>query len=319
MLFSAFKKSIIIFILATALIGCSEEDTAAMRVGTNVWPGYEPAYLAEELGHYKDSNIKLSQFQSASESIRAFRNGAVDVVALTLDEALLLIQDGLYIKIFLVTDISDGGDVIMARSDIKKVTELKGLKVGVESSALGAYVLARALEIHNVPFESVNLVHLTVDESEQAYLDGTVDAVVTFEPYRSRLLREGSFEVFNSREMPNEIVDVMVVRSDYAEENKEKLQSFTKGWFKALDYLNENEINATNIIGRRLGLSQEEAAESFAGLILPDAGTNLELLTKGTPISMNEGAAKLEEVLLRHGLLDGPVPLYGVFSGEFIK
>jgi NitT/TauT family transport system substrate-binding protein len=312
----AFLTSLLLIFAITA---CSEEQVDPLRVGTNVWPGYEPAYLAHDLGYLTDEQVRLSQFQSASESIRAFRNGAVDIVALTIDEALLLVQDGIRLQVFLVADISHGGDVIMARPGIASAGDLTGRKIGVESSALGAYVLARALEMNDVPFGDVELVHLTVDESEQAYISGAVDAVVTFEPYRSRLLREGAREVFSSREMPNEIVDVLVVRSDFAEANIAQLKFFSNAWFKAVNYITEQPEKAAALIGKRLGLSTEEALLSFEGLILPHQELNAELLTRGTPISLNDSARMLGDVLVQHGLLSAHVSMDGIFTDVYIR
>jgi len=319
MLVEHIKSIFIGLMLAVSLGACSEEPQSPMRVGTNVWPGYEPAYLAQDLGYFNTQQVRLSQFQSASESIRAFRNNAVDVVALTLDEALLLIQDGIDIKVFLVADISDGGDVIVSRSDIQNVAELRGRKVGVESSALGAYVLARALEIYNVPFGDVKLVHLTVDDSEKAFFDGSVDAVVTFEPYRSRLLRDGANEIFTSREMPNEIVDVLVVRSEFAAKNEVNLKVLSQGWFKAVSFIKGEPQKASKLIGARLDLSPEEAISSFEGLTLPDGAMNASLLAKGTPISLSNGALKLEKVLVKHGLLNSHVSMTGIFTDAYVR
>nr|WP_254446599.1 hypothetical protein [Dolichospermum sp. UHCC 0259] len=43
-------------------------------------------------------------------------------------------------------DISHGADVILGKPEIKDMKALKGKKVGVESSSLGAFFIARALE-----------------------------------------------------------------------------------------------------------------------------------------------------------------------------
>jgi NitT/TauT family transport system substrate-binding protein len=298
---------------------CSEEHNDPIRVGTNVWPGYEPGYLALDLGYLTEKEVKLNQFQSATETIRAFRNGAIDVVALTLDEALLLIQDGMDIKIFLVTDISDGGDVIMSRPDITSAAQLDGKLVGVESSALGAYVLARALEIHNVPFENVTTVHMTIDESERAYQEGIVDAIVTFEPYRSRLIRDGAKEIFSSREMPNEIVDVLVTRTDYAEKNGEAISAFTKAWLMAVEFIVDQPDKASVLIGQRLRLTKEEASSSFDGLVLPNTEMNINLLSRGTPINLADNAVKLGNVLVEHGLLRSQVNMENIFTDQYVR
>jgi len=313
------KKVLMGLTVCLGLAACGDMPEDFMRVGTNVWPGYEPAYLARDLGYLSSSHIKLSQFQSATETIRAFRNGAIDVVALTLDEALLLAQDGIDIQIFLVADISDGGDVIVAQPGIEKIGDLRGRTIGVESSALGAYVLARALEIYGVPFDEVQLAHLTVDEAEQAFYDVNVDAVVTFEPYRSRMINNGAMEIFSSREMPNEIVDVLVTRRDFAEANPDQISALSKAWLKAVTFIETSPLDAAAMIGERLGLTVEDAHASFIGLRLPGIAENLDLLRHDSSISLIDGADKLSTVLVRLGLLKKSVPMNGVFTDAYLR
>jgi len=319
MFHKSFKKVLLGLVLGLGLAACSDAPRNPMRVGTNVWPGYEPAYLARDLGYFSKDDVLLNQFQSATETIRAFRNGAIDVVALTLDEALLLAQDGIDVQVFLVADISAGGDVIVAQPGIDSVKDLKGRTIGVESSALGAYVLSRALEIHGLPFDEVRLAHLTVDESEQAFYDVKVDAVVTFEPYRSRMINNGASEIFSSREMPNEIVDVLVTRRSYADQNPEALLAFSKAWLKAVMFIETNPDKSAEMIGARLGLSAVDAQASFTGLWLPGKEDNAKLLAHGSPVSLIDSTAKLSTVLVKHGLLNKPVPMDDVFTDAFVR
>ena len=88
-----------------------------MHIGTNVWPGYEPLYLARELGYFDDQPIHLVEHAAATEVIRAFRNGTIDAAALTLDEVLLLAQHGQNPRIVLVMDFSQGGDTLIVQSN----------------------------------------------------------------------------------------------------------------------------------------------------------------------------------------------------------
>lgn len=55
---------------------------------------------------------------------------------------------------------------------------------------------------------------LEVDEHEGAFGSGKVDAVVTFEPVRSRLLARGAVQIFDRRQIPGEIIHVLVMRTD---------------------------------------------------------------------------------------------------------
>lgn len=301
------------------LAACSEAPQNTMRVGTSVWPGYAPAFVARDLGYFSSHDIQLYHFQSASETIRGFRNGVFDVVALTLDEALLLIQDGIDAQIFLVADVSYGGDVIIAQPGIDSVEGLKGSTVGVESNALGAYILARALEIHNVPFDDVQLDHMSVDASEQAFIDKEINAVVTFEPFRSRLIRKGGVEVFSSLEMPNEIVDVLVVRRGFAEQNEDLMKVLVRGWFQAVSFIRENPDKAAAMIDGYLGLNPGEVHAAFDGMRLLDKNANIIMLSGTYPQRLRHSTAKLVDVMLRHGLIERTMSLDGVFTDAYLR
>lgn len=179
-----------------------------IRIGTNVWPGYEPFYLARELGFYESDAIKLVEYPSASEVLRAFRNQSIEAAALTLDEVLSLNQAGIPVSVILILDISNGGDTIISQPEVKSFEELKGKNIAVETGALGAYMISRALEINQFSLSDVNIKHIDVDGHEEAYNTRKVDAVVTFEPVRTKLLAKGGHELFTSKQIPNEIIDV---------------------------------------------------------------------------------------------------------------
>jgi NitT/TauT family transport system substrate-binding protein len=44
-----------------------------MRIDTNVWPGYEPIYLAREQGEYSDNEVRLVELPNAGTVIQAYR------------------------------------------------------------------------------------------------------------------------------------------------------------------------------------------------------------------------------------------------------
>ena len=71
------------------------------------------------------------------------------------------------------------------------MNDLKGKSVAVESGALGAFVLSRALALNGMQAGDVNVVHLESNEQPSAFEKGQVDGAVTFDPYRAQLLRAG--------------------------------------------------------------------------------------------------------------------------------
>src|SRR5262249_40657375 len=112
--------------LLLALGSCVRAPEPALRIGTNVWIGCEPLYLARELGYMDPKMVQLVEYPSASEVMRAFRNQAIDGMVITLDEMFGLAADGLQPRAILVVDISHGADAILARPGMPTMKALKG-------------------------------------------------------------------------------------------------------------------------------------------------------------------------------------------------
>lgn len=288
--------------LVTMLGSCIHRPLSPLRVGANVWPGYESLYLARDLGYYDNSAIQLIDYPSATEVSRALRNGNLEVAALTLDETLTLAATNPDIRVVLITDISAGGDAIIAQSDIKTLAEIKGRTVGVEATALGAFVITRALEQVGLYPEDIEIVSLGVSEHETAFKQGDVDAVVTFEPVRSNLLSAGAHVVFDSNQIPGEIVDVLVVSKSVLDSRRKNLDILIKGWFRALSYLDKNPQDAAERMAPREGIDAEQFLASLELLHIPSLKENQELLSKADPTLINV-TKNLSELMFEKELL----------------
>jgi NitT/TauT family transport system substrate-binding protein len=269
--------------LVLALAGCMREPQPALRIGTNVWIGSEPLYLARELGRLDPAVVQLVEYPSASEVLRAYRNQAIDGMVISLDELFGLAADGLEPRIILVVDISHGADVVVGRSGMKTMRDLKGKAVAVESSALGAFVLSRALTLNGMQASDVNVVHLESNEQPTAFEKGQVDAAVTFDPYRAQFLRAGAATLFDSTQIPGEIVDLLAVRSSVIEKRPDAVRALLAGWFDALDYMKKDPKDAARRMGIRQQSSGEQFQQALQGLRIPSRDENLKMLGGATP------------------------------------
>jgi NitT/TauT family transport system substrate-binding protein len=299
-------------------MGCSEQATQPLRLGTNLWPGYEPLYLAEHQRQWGRDEVRLVSLPSASEVLRSFRNKSLEAAALTLDEALVLLDSGVPVQVILVLDVSDGGDVILARPEISDFSALKGKKIGVEAGALGAYVLSRALELNDMQLSDVQIERLEVNAHENAYLSGHIDAAVTFEPVRTRLLSAGAHEVFSSREIPGEIVDVLVVHEEVLSQQQENIRKLVEGWFYALDFKQKEPQQAAEIIGQRLKISTQEVIASYEGLRLPDRNENGRMLL-GPNAKLLPAVQRLHATMLQQKLLAEKVATDNLLNAKFVE
>jgi NitT/TauT family transport system substrate-binding protein len=294
--------------LLQALGGCSNERQGALRIGTNVWIGSEPLYLARDLGLLNAMRAQLVEYPSASEVLRAFRNQAIDGMVITLDELITLAADGFDPRVVLVLDVSHGADAVVGRAGMKTMRDLGGKAVAVEGGALGAFMLSRALALEGMRAGDVKVVHLESNEQPAAFERGLVDGAVTYEPYRARLLRAGARTLFDSTRIPGEIVDLLAVRAGAIDERAPALAALLEGWFAALDRIRADPLDAA----RRMGIRQQTGAEQFLkaqrGLHVPSRDENLRLLGGAHPELAVTGR-RLLALMLEAGLLRASVDI----------
>ena len=297
-----------LFVLALALPGCMRETEPPLRIGTNVWIGSEPLYLARDLGYLGRDTVQLVEYPSASEVSRAFRNQAIDGMVVSLDELFGLAVDGLQPRIALVIDVSHGADVVVGRSGMRAMKDLKGKRVAVESGALGAFVLSRALALNGMQASDVSIVHLESNEHPAAFAKGEVDGAVTFDPYRSQLVRSGAHTLFDSSQIPGEIVDLLAVRASVLEHNPRAVQALLAGWFKALAYLVREPKDATERMAVRQQLTGEQFLLALQGVRFPSRADNLKMLSGPAP-SLVASGRQLMALMLEAKLLRGTVEI----------
>ena len=265
------------------LAGCMRHPEAALRIGTNVWIGREPLYLARDLRRLEPDRVQLVEYPSASEVLRAFRNQAIDGMVISLDELFGLAADGLQPRIILVVDVSNGADVVVGRAGMRSMHDLRGKAVAVESGALGAFVLSRALALNGMQASDVSVMHLESNEHPGAFEKGEVDGAVTFDPYRAQLLAAGATTLFDSTRIPGEIVDLLAVRASVLERQPGAVSSLLAGWFAAFDYMKREPVDAAQRMGIRQQTSGEQFLEAQKGLHIPTREENLAMLGGPTP------------------------------------
>ena len=279
-----------------------------IRVGVLVWPPYELLFLARSQGHFSDQTIELVEYRSPIDVARGYETGGLDAILLTADFALRIAERNVDSRLVLVVDYSNGADVIVARPGIETVEDLRGRPVGVELSSLGLYLLQRALALSGMTLDDVDVVSIDYPELAVAYEAGRIDAAVVYDPQRSRLLEQGARQIFDSSQIPGEIVDVLLVREHLLETRTQDLRRLVDAWFRALDSLHSDPQQVASIMISRLELNEQELLESLTQVVIPDRQTNLELLSGSDP-SLSAGLQQLGETMQSLGLLRSPPAL----------
>ncbi len=301
----------------SAFSGCTlqEEKTKSLRIGMNTWPGYEPFVLAKNLGYLAD-NVHISRVDSATDVIKAFRSDLIDIACITLDEAIILknkSKDSM--KIIAIMDISDGGDAVIGRKDIGSMSELKGSRIGVESSALGSFMLSRAVDMTpGLELKDLKIVNLGYEHHIKEFNKGNIDAVVTFEPVKTKLLKGYAHVLFDSSQIPGEIVDVMVVKDKTIAKKKSALNNAIKGWFKSVEYISREPDKSMQAMAEYEEVSLEEFKIAYVGIDVPSLQENKRFMSE----QLQGSIIKLTKSLYEKKLIRNEAVLKDFYSAEFI-
>lgn len=302
--------------LAAGLSAC-QRPVQPIRVASNVWLGYEPMFLARELGFLPDSAVRLVEFPSNTASLTALVNHEVALGALTLDEFLLAREGGLDLRAVLVFDESNGADVVLGGPNVRNLAELKGKRIGVESSAVGALMLTKLLDVANLTAADVVKVEITLERHGDAFRKGLVDALVTFEPVASQLVGEGARRLLDSSRFPGLIVDVLVAHTSELIQSGQQVRQLLAAYFQALDYWQARPQDAARLMAPRLQLSPDQVVASFAGINMPDLVGNRSWLTGGHPRLLS-AAETVGGIMQRTRLLRAAPNLTNLCDARFL-
>lgn len=297
--------------------GCTGEPAAPIRVGTNLWVGYEPLYLARALNAFRAGSVHLVELPSTTEVLQALRSDTLEAAALTLDEVLAEGQFRSDLRVVLVLDESHGGDALLAGPGIDAPADLRGRRIGFENSGVGALLLDAALRAGGLTPADVQAVPITPDQHVASFRQGAVDAVVAYEPAVSLLRAAGARVIYDSTRLPGRIVDVLVVREEVARRDEERVRELIRGWFKALQFIETTPREAYPIMAERQHVAPWELERALAGLRLSSVQANRDLLLGDAP-RLAQVAADLVRVMQHAGQLSRPPELDGLFDGRFL-
>jgi len=279
-------------------VGCSQGQL--LRVGIHPWVGYESLELARQFKWLPDG-VELVQMEELTTSGTALQAGRVDAACLTLDEVLRLRAEGVPVTVGLVFDVSAGADALLVRAGIGRLADLSGKRIGVEPGPLGALVLGSALAAAGLNRTSVQVVNLPSDRQLAAWRANEVDGLVCYEPTATLLQREGARRIFDSRQMPDTILDVLAIRTDRIAGREENLKALVAAHFRGLQHLQGNRQDALYRIAERQRMTPQEVGQALSGVFFPTLEANRQYLAPAG--RLNASASKISQTLMREGLV----------------
>lgn len=299
----------------TTLAACSPAPNPPLTVGMNAWVGYDPLVLARDQKRLDPRQVKVVELASSSDTQRHFRNGLLDAAALTLDEALRLADEGVDLRVVAVMDASNGADMVMVDSGIQTLSDLRGASIAVEGTTVGAMVLQRLLQKAGLKPAEVLVVNLEAPQQLEALRSRRVSAAVSYEPVASALRAAGFRNIFDSQQMPGEIVDVLVVRASLLVDRSEQVDALLAAWHSGVQALRDDPGAAAKLLAPGTDLTADQYLAALESLKTFTPEQSLAQLS-GSPPPLAQNAQSMVSVLRSMGLITKTPEWSGLIAPE---
>ena len=226
-------------IVAVAPAAAAEKKD--FKVAWSIYVGWMPWGYAADSGIVKKwadkygINIEVKQFNDYVESINQYTAGAFDAVTVTNMDALSIpAAGGVDTTAVIVGDFSNGNDAVIMKSK-DKLADIKGQNVNLVEFSVSHYLLARALESVKLEEKDLKVVNTSDADMAAAYKTQDVTAVVTWKPIVSTILESpDAKKVFDSSQIPGEIIDLMVAHTAVVKDNPKFAQALAGIWYDTM-------------------------------------------------------------------------------------
>ena len=265
--------------ISLGLFTASAPSFADVSVGYSDWPGWVAWQVAIDKDWFKEAGVTAKfEWFDYSASMDAYAAGKIDAVLMTNGDALVTGAAGGKSVMIMLTDYSNGNDMIVAKPGIKSIKDLKGKKVAVESGLVEHLLLLNALKKAGMKESDVTIVNAKTNEMPQVLASGDVSAVGAWQPVAGQAMKgvPGSHPVVTSADEPGLIYDVLAVNPASAKQKRIEWLKVLKVWDRVVAYINDpkTQADAVKIMSAKSGVTPEEYLPMLKGtklLSLSDA------------------------------------------------
>lgn len=250
--------------------------------------------------------IDVVQLNDYVESINQYTAGQFDGCTMTNMDALTIpAAGGVDSTALIVSDFSNGNDGIVLKGEGRTLADLKGMDVNLVELSVSHYLLARALDSVGLSEKDLKVVNTSDADISAAFNTDQVKAIATWNPMLSDIKAQpGVSEVFNSSQIPGEIMDMMVVNTQTLRDNPALGKALTGAWFEVVALM-----NAKNAAGKAaLEHMAKASGTDLAGFQAQLDTTRLfatpqQALSFATSGQLPDTLRKVADFSFRHGLL----------------
>ncbi|MCB9946570.1 MAG: ABC transporter substrate-binding protein [Rhodospirillaceae bacterium] len=198
--------------------------------------GYiEDSGMADRWGERFGVDLSFTLVNDYIESVNLYTSGAFDGVSVTnMDGLTIPAVGGIDTEVIVVGDFSNGNDGILIHGeDGLTVEDLAGKRVALVELSVSHYLLARALGEHGLSERDLTVINASdADIGSMIATSAADDAFVTWNPILLTGRQVPGIQlVFDSSQIPGEIVDTIMVNAEASDGCK---RAITGAWYEAM-------------------------------------------------------------------------------------
>lgn len=211
------------------------------KIAWSIYAGWMPwgyasdEKIVEKWAKKYGIEIEVVQINDYVESINLYTSKAYDGCSMTnMDGLTIPAAGGVDSTALVVGDFSNGNDGIVLK-DKKDLKDIKGQKVLLVELSVSHYLLARALDSVGLKEKDVTVVNVSDSDIVGAFSAKEATAGTFWNPQLATVLEmPNTTKVFDSSQVPGEIIDLMVVNTEVLKENPDFGKALVGAWFETV-------------------------------------------------------------------------------------
>ena len=224
------------------------------RSAIDLWTGYYPALLAEQLGYFRAEQVavELSIPEDTDQLLVDFAAGTLDGIGVASGDTINVVEANPDARIILFSDLSNGADMVLGMPPINLPEDLRGRSVGTNLGGFGELLVRQMLDQHGVLPSAVKVVNVDASQAVERLVSGELAAVHTWEPYASRARALGAKVLYTSREADGLILDGFIFSGETLRSRPSAVRRFVKAWFRAVEHWQAHPDEDDALLAKRL-------------------------------------------------------------------
>ncbi len=295
------------------------EPEPRLHIGVDLWAGYYPALLAEQLGYFREEHVTVDTSipEDTDQLLVDFAAGSLDGIGVAIGDTINVIEAHSDARIVLISDVSDGADMVLAMPPVKRPEDLRGKAVGTNLGGFGELFVRHMLDEHDMQATAVKVVNMDAAQAVDRLVSGDLAAVHTWEPYATRARAAGARVLYTSHDADGLIMDGFLFSGETLRTRPTAVRRFLRAWFRAVEHWQAHPQEDDVLLAKRLAAPLETI--NRAGIHVLSLPEEHEVFVRGpTNRSARHVVQQFVDYFLSRGTISAAPDLDQLIDPQFL-